>query len=477
MSEKNEKKNIDEYYASRENKEPETENESVEKKSDSGKIPAKYKFALGGGALIFIIIAIIAISTSNPKKKPNTDTNVIIITLDAVRADSISPFARDKFIFTPNIAELAKKSYCFSNVRTTNPLTLPAHVSMLTGRYPLAHKIRDNRNFRLPKQELSLAEIMKDNGYKTGAFVSAATTAGILGLNQGFDEYDDRFLKIAQNNAEIVIPERRADETIEKSINWLKNLDKSDKFFSWIHLFDAHYPYEAPKDYRPTESKRAFMKDLPMTMQPTNYDAEITYMDICLSKLFNYLVESGRMEDTIIVITSDHGEGLQEHAESTHGYFAYDTTMRIPLIVFFPEKYKPKPLESNANLSIVDIMPTLIDVLKLNLPKDHPAINGMSFKCLFASEKSVKSDDFSRRSVYFESFYPLYAFNYAPVIALRDADNTYLYTNPSELYHTTDANQTMNSIAEVNTDALLDKFRDIFAQFKRQSPGNPFNVA
>ncbi len=476
MAEKNENNNIDEYYASRKKQEIKLENESVQKNKNSEKIPLKYKLGLAGGAVIFTILAIFAFITTNPRKRPTADTNVIIITLDAVRADSIAPFARDKFVFTPNIAELAKKSYTFSNVRTTNPLTLPAHASMLTGRYPLAHKIRDNRNFKLPAHELSLAEIMKDNGYKTGAFVSAATTAGELGLKQGFDEYDDSFLQNAQNNQEIVIPERRADETLEKAINWLKKLDKQDKFFSWIHLFDAHYPYAAPKDYRPTDCRRAFLKDLPSTMQPTNYDAEITYMDICLIKLLNYLVESGKMEDTVIVITSDHGEGLQEHAESTHGFFAYDTTIRIPLIVFFPEKFRPIPLESNANLSIVDIAPTLIDVLELEMPDEHPEINGLSFKSLFEPESNSKNIDFSKRCVYFESFYPLYAFNYAPVIGLRDDEHTYLYTNPSELYLTTDSNQSNNIISEVNSDALRDKFRDIFAQFKRQSPGNPFNI-
>jgi arylsulfatase A-like enzyme/Tfp pilus assembly protein PilF len=278
--------------------------------------------------------------------------NVLVVTIDTLRADRLGCYGFG-LAHTPAIDRLAAEGVRCSDVATSAPITLPAHCSIMTGLYPPAHGVRDNGNYSLAPEAVTLAERLGAAGYRTGAFVSAAVLARRYGLDQGFDTYDDDLW--SEDDPELfMIRERPAPHTIDRALAWLADGTKTAQrqpFFLWVHLFDPHQPYSA--------------HSIDLTARaPTPYDAEIAEADRAVGRLVDWLRDRAMLDDTLVVLTADHGESLGEHGEPTHGIFIYDSTIRVPLVWRLP-RVLPAGATYPGPVRHIDIVPTVLAILGL----------------------------------------------------------------------------------------------------------------
>ncbi len=280
--------------------------------------------------------------------------NVLLITLDTTRADHIGCYG-SALARTPRLDKLAQEGVRCSNAITAAPITLPSHSTIMTGLYPPAHGVRDNGTYALGDDAVTLAERLKAKGYRTQAFVSALVLNRRYGLAQGFDGYDDD-LWSEQEAKLFMIRSRPGDKTSALAANWLvrwaqEGTPKTRKpFFLWMHLFDAHQPYRVSAADR--------------MLSPSTYDAEIGVLDRSVGRVLDKLEKLGVLDDTLVVVTADHGESLGEHGEKTHAVFIYDATVRVPLILRYPRGL-PRGKVYDGPVRSVDLVPTILDALKL----------------------------------------------------------------------------------------------------------------
>lgn len=335
--------------------------------------------------------------------------NVLLITIDTLRADYLGCYSQ-KNVETPHIDRLARNGILFQYAFAHNVVTLPSHVNILTGLYPLYHGVHDNNGFRLEQDFLLLPEILNGRGYRTAAFVGSFMLDARFGLNQGFDLYDDYY---GDTNAlnDFVIVERRAEKVIAPALTWLKNNEKNH-WFCWIHLFDPHMPYEPPEYYT-----KKYPND--------SYAGEVAYTDSCLAELLQFLENSSLSQSTFIILTADHGEGLGDHGEKTHGVFAYNATLHVPLIFYQPILF-PEAKIVKQKVRHIDILPTVLDVLNINSPKE---IQGRSLLPLIEKPPKWREDD-----CYFESLSPNLNQNWAPLRGLLSGNFKYIDLPIKELY-------------------------------------------
>ncbi len=275
--------------------------------------------------------------------------NVILISMDTTRWDAISSYDAPE-ITSPNIGALGRENVVFENAFAPMPVTLPSHASLLTGKIPPAHGIFDNGRYSLAEKHVTLAEVLKDNGFNTAAFVSALVLDSKFGLDQGFGTYDDDIGESA------LIGERRGDVTVARAIEWLEQHNQ-EKNFIFLHLFDPHDPYDAPEPFA-SEIKRLY-HEYPNFVQ--DYVAEIAFTDFCIGKFIQRLKDLGLYDNSLICVTADHGESQWEHGEDTHGFFIYTSTMKVPLIFKVPGA--KTPLRVSDTVGIVDIHPTILSLL------------------------------------------------------------------------------------------------------------------
>jgi len=262
-------------------------------------------------------------STLSPLKLE--EMNIILITIDTLRADHLECYGYDK-VKTPEINRLANEGILFEHNIVQAPLTLPSHASILTGTYPLHHGVRDNGGFYLSENHLTLAESLKNIGYTTGAFVAAFVLDSHWGLDQGFDYYYDNFDLTKYKTVSLDSVQRRGDEVLAEVYKWVED-QSQQKFFAWIHLYDPHTPYDPPEPYK-TE-----YKGRPLGL----YDGEIAYVDQLMGEFRDFMDKKELLDNTLVIFTADHGESLGEHKESAHGFFIYDSDIRVPLIMRLPE--------------------------------------------------------------------------------------------------------------------------------------------
>ena len=264
--------------------------------------------------------------------------NVLLVTFDTTRADHIGCYGNER-IQTPTLDGLAKDGVRFARALSAVPITEPSHSTIITGRYPIAHGVRDNGLFVLGDDQLTLAEILKSHGYDTAAAIGAYPLLSRFGLNQGFDLYDDHLTGIYEDwrgertvpKQELFFDERRAAQVNEAILPWLEEHAKTGDgkpFFAWVHYFDAHQPFDPAPPY-----DQLYADDL--------YDGEIAYADSRLGFLLDRLKQLGELDRTLVVMTADHGEGLGEHDELTHAILAYDSTLHVPLIIRPPGRLSP----------------------------------------------------------------------------------------------------------------------------------------
>ena len=271
--------------------------------------------------------------------------NVLLVTLDTVRADRIGAYGYASAA-TPNLDRLAREGVLFSDATTQSPLTAPAHTALLTGQYPTRLGVKDNASTPLPDSALTLAEMLQPAGYRTGAFIGAFVLDRPYGFAQGFQTFDATFQGFRPELKQQA--QRTADEVIAPAIAWLKTVPAGSPFFAWVHLYDAHAPYGAPAPFGEKFRARA-------------YDGEIAYLDTAVGRLLATVRDAGALDRTIVIAVGDHGEALGDHGEDEHGMFLYESVLRIPWIVRLPTSGRGGSVVAEQVRSI-DLAPTVLDL-------------------------------------------------------------------------------------------------------------------
>jgi arylsulfatase A-like enzyme/predicted Zn-dependent protease len=338
------------------------------------------------------------------------DLNVIVITLDTCRADRLGCYGFS-LIQTPTIDGFAERGVRFEDCIAQTPLTLPSHTSLFTGTLPFFHGVRDNGGFVVPPELKTMAEVFKDGGYATAAFIAAYVLDSKWGLAQGFDTYYDRFDLSKFEKISLDSVQRPANEVIDEALKWLE-ANKAKRFFTWIHLYDPHTPYQPPEPFKSTYSKNPYL-------------GEIAFADSQLARLWSWLEGAGLVKNSILVFAGDHGESLGEHRESTHGFFVYQAAVHVPLIFVTPFP-KLQRVSSAAVVSLIDVMPTVLEMAGLPRP---PEVQGQSLVPLFFHPGRESS-----RYAYSETYYPRYHFGWSELRSFQDARHKLIIAPERELY-------------------------------------------
>ncbi|MFO0985391.1 MAG: sulfatase-like hydrolase/transferase [Planctomycetota bacterium] len=363
------------------------------------------------------VLLVVSLQLSACGAKPTSPPDVLLITLDTTRQDRLGCYGR-KQARTPNIDRLAAQGARFANCYTCAPLTFPAHATMLTGVYPFVHQGHDNALFKLPPQVPTIATFLKRAGYRTGAFVSAVVLDGKFELNRDFDEYDDHVVNSINRLAGMA--ERPGNLTTDAALAWLLKLAPADHFFTWLHLFDPHRPWEAPAPFKDEN--------------PDPYDAEIAFADAQVGRVLAALKQNGR-NDVLVIVVADHGEGMGEHGETTHGMLIHDATTRVPLIIADPSLAAGTVVPGFART--VDLAPTILERVGVAIPA---AMQGVS---LWPRLRGASKDEADDPPAYLETYHPHYNMGWSYLeglvkskYKLVDAPETELYdlhADPGEL--------------------------------------------
>jgi arylsulfatase A-like enzyme/Tfp pilus assembly protein PilF len=359
--------------------------------------------------------------------------NLLVITLDTTRADRLGAYGfRD--IETPTLDRLAAEGVLFEQASTAAPLTLPSHSSIFTSLFPPEHGVRDNGGFFLAPSHQTLASVLKKNGFQNGAVVGAFVLDGKWGLNQGFDSYVDDFdLSKMTGGFGIGDVKRPGNEVVDRALPLLEKV-KARRFFAWLHFYDAHSPYLSPEPYR-------------SRYRAHPYSGAISFVDSQVARVIGFLEQNQLLDRTVIAVVGDHGEGLNQHQEGTHGFFIYQSTMRVPFIVRAPfalthGRRVVDPVRT------VDLFPTVLDLLGVQIPT---GIAGVSLVPLMTGAKSRLDLD-----VYAEALYPLHHYGWSELRAWRagqykviDAPRPELYDLDHDPDETTNLYDARKSVADV----------------------------
>ena len=389
------------------------------------------------GPFIFLAFALLVSCRDAKVARPLQRPNVLLVTLDTTRADHLGTYGYAG-ASTPNLDRLAAGAVVFEHCISPSAFTLPSHSSIMTGLYPPAHGVRLNGDTALADQFETLAESFSRRGYRTGAFVGAFVLDSRWGIAQGFQHYDDEFHNSANQQLDLARLQRPANLVVDAALQWLNGA--SDKpFMTWVHLYDAHTPYEPPQPFR----------DRFATKGPHGlYDGEISFADSQVQRLLQWLDERGQRDNTIVIITADHGEGLGSHGESEHGFYVYDYAVRVPLIVKVPGT---TPARVAAQVRTVDILPTLLDLT-------GEKIGDMDGKSLLPLLRDTTTAE--PRSAYSESVVTKMQYGWAPLYSLRTNQHKFIEAPRSELYDLT------KDPAEANN--VLDQERRVALQLRKE---------
>jgi choline-sulfatase len=349
---------------------------------------------------LIVGLLLAAVAAAVGSRHPTRPRAIVIVTLDTTRADSLPAYGF-RGLGTPAIDGLAREGTTFENAASVAPLTLPAHTSLFTGVYPPRHGVRDNLSPPVDTAHATIAESLRDKGFRTAAFVGSAVLRRDRGLARGFDVYDDG------TPAGGLTPRRRSAREVVAAANaWLHSAGQ-DRIFLWVHLYDAHAPQTLPVEFRRDYGDQ--------------YEGAIAYMDSQIARLLDALQQTRRLETTAIVLAADHGESLGDHGEREHGIFVYESVLRVPLIVRAPG-VSPRRVADLA--SLVDVFPTVLDLIG---HRDPAVIDGQSLL------PAMRGQRLSERSVYAESMYPE-RFGWSPLRMVRDERFKFIEAPRPELY-------------------------------------------
>lgn len=376
---------------------------------------------------------------------PDPERNVLLVTIDTLRADALGAYGGRAL--TPNLDRLAAGGARFDFAHAHAVVTLPSHASILTGRYPYEHGIRDNTGYRLASTQPTAATRLETAGYSTGAFIGGFPLDRRFGLGIGFDVYDDRLSpSSADDSGE---RERRADAVVDSALAWIAK--QPGKWFAWVHLYDPHVRYEAPREWA-----ARFPAD--------PYLAEVSWTDFALGALFDRLRSLPRA--TLVIVTADHGESLGEHGELTHGIFAYEAVLRVPLIVAEIEgsrESRTSGVTVDAPVRHVDLLPTLLEAV--DAPRDD-SLPGASLLEL------LRSHERPDRPTYFEAMTPNVVRGWAPLRGVLVGREKYIDLPIPELYDlASDPAESSNLIPR--QPGRLRAMHNVLATFDLAIPGRP----
>ncbi|PYV68294.1 MAG: hypothetical protein DMG96_36935 [Acidobacteria bacterium] len=400
--------------------------------------------------LVFSVVQPLHMLAATVAHAPKARPNVVLITIDTVRADHVGCYGA-KNVQTPTLHSLGRDGIVFERAISQVPLTWPSHTVILTGTYPFQNGVQDFTGTPLAPQFRSVAQAFKDDGYRTGAVVSAFVLDRSWGLARGFDFYDDAFSPEQFKNRDLGLVERRARESVTRALSWLQK-NPQRPFFFWLHLYDPHSPYDPPAPYREEFRDRL-------------YDGEIAYADHELARLITWLKRAQVYNRTSIVMLSDHGESLGEHGEHEHGFFAYNSTVHIPLIVKPAAGSGFKQGRVTRSVETTSIAPTL---LKLAGIKDAPLEKQFASNNLFTN-----SDNDS--AAYSETSYAFSSFGWSPLHALETSRYHYIDAPNPELYDLrSDPTESKNIAAQQS--ATVAVFKDKLQQLMAVRPFKPIQA-
>lgn len=418
------------------------------------------------GGVLAILVAGAAACDSNraPKAAPLPagvlrGANVLLVTIDTLRADRLGAYGSTRGL-TPTFDRLAAEGLRFASAYAHVPLTLPSHASLMTGGYPTRHGVRDNGAFRLDDQSPTLAAALKGAGYRTAAFVGSFVVDARFGLNRGFDVYDDRMLG---SSTALEPVQRNAEQVLAPALEWIVGSTAQTKapasqapsptspqppasspWFVWAHLYDPHEPYTPLEPYRSRYSAEP-------------YDGEVAFADAALGSFLDRLRVGGALDNTLVVLTADHGESLGEHGERTHGLFAYDATLRVPLVVWAQSKIASAVFRDPMRL--VDVTPTVLDLV--GAPPLASA-DGRSVRPFVAGERQ-----FEDPGSYFEALNANLTRNWAPLTGIVHGGHKLIDLPLPEIYDlAADPGEQRNVYA-----SQRDRARDLEARLDRLAAG------
>jgi arylsulfatase A-like enzyme/Tfp pilus assembly protein PilF len=345
--------------------------------------------------------------------------NVILITIDTLRADHVGCYGAE-MVKTPALDTLAHDGVVFEHAISQVPLTWPSHAVILTGTYPFQNGVQDFSGQPLAPRFRSVAQTFKQAGYSTGAVVSAFVLDRTWGLARGFDFYDDAFSAQTFETKESGLVDRRAADSVARAIAWLKK-NRQHPFFFWLHLYDPHSPYDPPEPYR--TQYRSHL-----------YDGEIAYADHELGNLISWLKQNHMYDSSLIVALSDHGESLGEHGEDEHGFFIYNATVHVPLIVKPPAESGISSGRRREPVETAAVAPTLLDLAGLKNSSDAIHAQFQSPALFTAALQKSETSLTPRDPAYSETFYPFSSFGWSPLHALETSRFHFIEAPKPELY-------------------------------------------
>jgi arylsulfatase A-like enzyme/Tfp pilus assembly protein PilF len=373
-------------------------------------------------------------------------TNLVVITMDTTRADHLGAYgSRD--VRTPAFDRIASEGVLFESATTTAPLTLPAHSSIFTGKFPPEHGARDNGGFFLGQEQTTLAEVLKGQGFQTGGFIAAYVLDRKWGIAQGFDTYFDDFEDARKHGGPTGEIQRPGNEVVDRALPWIDGV-KQKRFFAWIHLYDPHTPYAPPEPFK------SEYKDRP-------YRGEIAFMDAQIGRVLTHLEQAGLLDRTIVVAMGDHGESLGEHHEDTHAFFVYESTTHVPFAIRAPAA-SLRARRVGDPVRVIDMMPTVLDLLGV---RERPVVSGTSLVPLMTGERATLDLE-----AYAEAMYPLHHFGWSDLRALRagrykaiDAPTPELYDLAQDPHETTNLYEARRTLG----DQMVARLRQMDQAFRK----------
>ncbi len=359
-----------------------------------------------------VVVAVLAVAIAlwwMPRAEPleYRGANVLLISIDTIRADRIGSYGYAN-AETPRLDRLAREGVRFEQVVSPMPLTLPAHTSLFTALFPPQHGVRDNGLFEISADATTLAEQLEAVGYDCGAFIGAFVLHSRWGLDRGFSTYNEDF-EYGQPSAIQGQVERPAEAVIAAALPWMK-AERESPCFAWVHLYDPHSPYAAPEPWGARYEQRP-------------YDGEVAYTDDQIGMLLDELEGAGLLENTIVIVTGDHGEGLGDHEEPGHGMFLYDTTLLVPLFIRLPD-LQLAGREVAEQVRLIDIAPTVLELV--GVPPAEQFF-GLSLVPYFEGQPGG-------RVAYAETFYPRWYYGWQELYAVRQDGFKYILAPKAELY-------------------------------------------
>ncbi len=346
-----------------------------------------------------------ATADARVRREPGLD--VLLITVDTLRADALGSYGNRR-AETPWMDRLAAAGVRFTDAHAHNVLTLSSHANILSGLYPQEHGVRDNSGFRFPAEPPTLASVLERHGYRTGAFVSAFPLDSRFGLDRGFAVYEDSFVNTSSRPA-FFEQERPATETVALASRWLA-ADEGPSF-CWVHLYEPHFPYAPPAP-------------LAQRFRDDPYAGDVAAADAALAPLLEPILAAGERGDVLVVLTSDHGEALGEHGEATHGIFAYESVLEVPLVLYQPRLLPPRVVHTPARH--IDLLPTILDALSI------PAPAGLTGRSLLPAAAGEPDPD--PPATYFEALSGQLNLGWAPLYGVIREGWKYVDLPLPELY-------------------------------------------